>query len=200
MTRALGIIAAAIMILLFAALMIVIMPAVQLQSQAHPAAGLEPYSEQAARGRATYISLGCVYCHSQQPRDPSVGPDQQRGWGRPSVPGDYSYDSPHLLGTMRTGPDLLNIGARQPSVDWHLAHLYNPRAVSPGSIMPSYPFLFAVVPNPVDGSVTVMLPPDYQPDEGVVIARPEALDLVQYLLELDRTYPTDAIPTAGDAP
>ena len=35
---------------------------------------------------------------------------------------------------MRTGPDLLNIGARQPSVDWHLLHLYNPRAVVEGSI------------------------------------------------------------------
>ena len=45
---------------------------------------------------------------------------------------------------MRTGPDLLNIGARQPSVDWHLGHLYQPRAYVPGSIMPPYPFLFVI--------------------------------------------------------
>jgi cytochrome c oxidase cbb3-type subunit 2 len=141
------------------------------------------------------VSLGCLYCHSQQPRDASVAPDAQRGWGRPAVPGDYAYDSPHLLGTMRTGPDLLNIGARQPSVDWHLTHLYNPRAVSSGSIMPSSPFLFERTPAPNDAQTVVRLPPDYAPPSGEqVVARPEALDLVQYLLELDRTYPVEEIP------
>jgi cytochrome c oxidase cbb3-type subunit 2 len=198
-TRALGIVAAAAMILLFAALMIVVMPAVQLQASGPPD-GLEPYSERAQAGRGIYISLGCVYCHSQQPRDPSVAPDGQRGWGRASVPGDYAYDSPHLLGTMRTGPDLLNIGARQPSVDWHLAHLYAPRAVSPGSIMPAYPFLFEIRPRALESDTVVNLPPEYQPESGVVVARREALDLVQYLLELDRTYPADVIPVEEAAP
>lgn len=199
MTRALGIVAAAAMILLFAALMIVVMPAIQLQGSGRAPEGLEPYSEQAARGREVYVSLGCVYCHSQQPRDPSVAPDGERGWGRAAVPGDFIYDSPHLLGSMRTGPDLLNIGARQPSVDWHLAHLYNPRSVSPGSTMPSYPFLFQIVGEPARDDVTVPLPPNYAPENGVVIARPDALDLVQYLRELDRTYPVDVLPVSGEA-
>lgn len=199
MTRALGIVAAAAMILLFAALMIVVMPAIQLQAGTRAPEGLETYSAQAARGREVYISLGCVYCHSQQPRDPSVAPDGARGWGRTAVPADFVYDSPHLLGTMRTGPDLLNIGARQPSSDWHLAHLYNPRAVSPGSIMPSYPFLFEIVERPAEDDVTVPLPADYAPGDGVVIARPDALDLVQYLKELDRTYPVDVLPVSEDA-
>lgn len=194
MTRALGILAAAAMILLFAALLIVVMPAVQLQAAKAPE-GLEPYSEQALRGREIYVSLGCHYCHSQQPRDPSIAPDAQRGWGRPAVPGDYAYDSPHLLGTMRTGPDLMNIGARQPSSDWHLVHLYNPRAVMSGSIMPSYPFLFDEVFNPAPGQVQVTLPPDYAPASGArVVATTRALDLVQYLLEMDRTYPVEEIP------
>ncbi len=200
MTRALGIVAAAAMILLFAALMIVVMPAIQLQASVRAPEGLEPYSEQAARGRDVYVSLGCVYCHSQQPRDPSLGPDGQRGWGRASVPADYVYDSPHLLGTMRTGPDLFNIGVRQPSVDWQLAHLYNSRAVSPGSIMPSYPFLFELVESPAADDVVVRLPADYQPQGGVVVARQDALDLVQYLLELDRSYPVDEIPREDAAP
>jgi len=198
MTRALGIIAAAAMILLFAALMIVVMPAIQLQATATAPEGLEPYSEQAARGREVYISLGCVYCHSQQPRDPSVAPDDKRGWGRASVPADYIYDSPHLLGSMRTGPDLFNIGVRQPSQDWHLTHLYNSRAVSPGSIMPSYPFLFEVKPEAEEGDTVVALPPDYAVD-GDLVAKDDALDLVQYLLELDRSYPVDAIPTADSS-
>lgn len=193
MTRAVGIVAAAAMILLFAALMIVVMPSVQLQASVRAPEGLEPYSEQALAGRNTYISLGCVYCHSQQPRDPSLAPDAQRGWGRASVPADYVYDSPHLLGTMRTGPDLFNIGVRQPSQDWHLVHLYNSRTVSPNSIMPSYPFLFEVKPKAEEGDVVVPLPPDYAVD-GVLVAKQEALDLVQYLLELDRSYPVEEIP------
>lgn len=196
MTRAVGILAGAAMILLFATLMIVVMPTIQLQSSAKVPEGLKPYSEAATRGRALYVSLGCVYCHSQQPRDPSLGPDGLRGWGRPSVPGDYSYDSPHLLGTMRTGPDLLNIGARQPSADWHLTHLYNPRAIMPWSTMPGYPFLFANIQGPAGASVVVDLPPEHAPKSGVIVARREALDLVQYLLELDRTYEVDEIPRA----
>jgi cytochrome c oxidase cbb3-type subunit 2 len=198
MTRALGILAGAVMILLFATLMIVVMPTIQLQSSARVPEGLEPYSEAAQRGREIYVGLGCVYCHSQQPRDPSLGPDGLRGWGRPSVPDDYRYDSPHLLGSMRTGPDLLNIGARQPSLDWHLVHLYAPRAVSPGSTMPAYPFLFTRVASASPASVVVELPPDHAPASGEIIATQDALDLVQYLLELDRTYPVDAIPRAEE--
>lgn len=199
MTRAVGILAGAAMILLFATLMIVVMPTIQLQAGAEVPEGLEPYSEAAQRGRATYVSLGCVYCHSQQPRDPSLGPDGRRGWGRPSVPGDYSYDSPHLLGTMRTGPDLLNIGARQPSIDWHLAHLYNPRALMSWSIMPAYPFLFRQVDEVPEDGVAVDLPPQFAPASGMIVAKQEALDLVQYLLELDRTYEVDTLPRAEDA-
>ncbi|MBK6961669.1 MAG: cbb3-type cytochrome c oxidase subunit II [Gammaproteobacteria bacterium] len=194
MTRAIGIIAAAAIILLFATLMIVIMPSMQTQSRSHPSEGLKPYSEQALRGRAVYVSLGCVYCHSQQPRDPAQAPDGIRGWGRPSVPGDYSYDNPHLLGSMRTGPDLLNIGARQPSVDWHLAHLYNPRAMVPGSTMPAYPFLFEVMEEKSASDVELKLPEAFSPGHRL-IAKPDALDLVQYLRELDRTYSVKVIPT-----
>ena len=199
MTRAIGILAGAAMILLFATLMIVVMPTIQLQSSAQIPEGLEPYSDAALRGRALYVGLGCMYCHSQQPRDPSLAPDGLRGWGRPSVPGDYSYDSPHLLGTMRTGPDLMNIGARQPSSDWHLAHLYNPRALSPGSTMPSYPFLFQRLETPEPESVVVELPPAYAPASGAIVATRDALDLVAYLLELDRTYPVRTLPQGEEA-
>jgi len=199
MTRVLGIIGAVAIILLFATLMIVIMPSMQTQTRSKPSEGLKPYSEQALRGRAVYVSLGCVYCHSQQPRDPAQAPDGIRGWGRPSVPGDYAYDNPHLLGTMRTGPDLLNIGARQPSVDWHLAHLYNPRAVVPGSIMPAYPFLFEEMPEKSAADVELKLPAAFAP-ETRMIATQEALDLVQYLKELDRSYATRLIPTIEKQP
>lgn len=167
---------------------LVILPYMQL-SDVKPPPGLKPYTDQQLRGREVYIAMGCVYCHSQQPRSQSQAPDFQRGWGRASVAGDYFYDHPHLLGTMRTGPDLLNIGARQPSVDWHLGHLYEPRAYTPGSTMPAYPFMFALKDKAEKGDVEVKLPPSHQPLDKVVVARPEALDIVQYLIGLNRTYP-----------
>jgi len=111
------------------------------------------------------------------------------------VAADYFYDKPHLLGTMRTGPDLFNIGARQPSVDWHLGHLYQPRAYVAGSIMPAYPYLFEVKDKADDGDRVVTLPRGFTPAGKVVVARQEALDLVAYLVGLDHTYP--AVETLG---
>ena len=171
-----------------------------------PPEGLKPYTSAQQRGRDVYIASGCVYCHTQQPRDRNLGPDHERGWGRASVPGDYVYDKPHLLGSMRTGPDLFNIGARQPSKDWHLGHLYQPRAYVPGSIMPAYPYLFETKTAAEPGDEVVKLPPGQGPAGKVVVARPEALDLVKYLQGLDHTYPvlpppprSAAGPAAGSA-
>lgn len=197
MTRALGIIAGTALILLFATLLLVVMPTVQLQTGQNPPDGLKPYTESELAGRGHYISLGCIYCHSQQPRDPSQAPDMARGWGRASVPSDYSYDTTHLLGTMRTGPDLLNIGARQPSVDWHLTHLYQPRAVSPGSTMPAYPFLFRDT-DYLGDQIEVKVPREYLPalSDRYIVPTSDALELVDYLLSLDRTYPAEELPQA----
>ena len=172
---------------------LVILPYMQLAGLP-PSEGLEPYTSQQLRGREVYIKNGCVYCHTQQPRAQAQAPDFKRGWGRAPVAGDYFYDKPHLLGTMRTGPDLLNIGARQPSADWHLGHLYQPRAYTPGSNMPSYPFLFDIKEKAESGDKVVALPPAYAPVGEQVVATPEALDLVAYLLALDRTYPVKPLP------
>ncbi|WP_027080424.1 cbb3-type cytochrome c oxidase subunit II [Luteimonas mephitis] len=178
-------------ILAFATLLLVIAPAVQIGSEA-PTPGLKPYTAQQLRGRDVYVSQGCVYCHSQQPRAVDQAPDSERGWGRASVASDYVYDSPHQLGTMRTGPDLLNVGARLPSRDWHLTHLYQPRAIFDWSIMPAYPYLFEHKPAPEPGDVVVNLSGAYAPAEGVIVAKPEALDLASYLQSLDRTFPAPA--------
>ena len=191
----LRIVTGAMVILGFATGLLVVMPYLLLK-HTPPPAGLKPYNTEQLAGRQQYIANGCVYCHSQQPRDVALGPDAKRGWGRASVAGDYAYDTPHLLGTMRTGPDLLNIGARQPSKDWHLGHLYQPRAYTPGSIMPSYPFMFEVrqgAANP--GETVVNLPPAFARPGEVVVAKPQTLALVSYLLSLDRTYPAlDPLP------
>ena len=88
----------------------------------------------APRGRQVYVREGCFYCHTQFNRL------QDRGYGPLVKAGDYVYEAPHQLGTARTGPDLTNEGGRFPS-QWQKAHLINPRAVKPGSIMPSFAHL-----------------------------------------------------------
>ncbi|HPN02350.1 MAG TPA: cbb3-type cytochrome c oxidase subunit II [Methylotenera sp.] len=180
----------ALVIIAISILALVIMPYVQLKPIKAPDA-LKPYTDLQAKGRQVYMSLGCVYCHSQQPRDPKfASADEKRGWGRASTAADYAYDDVHLLGTMRTGPDLLNIGARQPSQDWHLGHLYQPRAYMPGSIMPAYPFLFIERKGEAKlGDVVVNLPPAYKKPGITIVATTDAVNLVEYLKSLDRTYP-----------
>ena len=185
----------AIVMIGFAMLLLVVIPFIQLKD-VKPPAGLKPYTTAQQRGRNEYVSLGCLYCHSQQPRDRQQAPDADRGWGRVPVAADYYYDRPHLLGTMRTGPDLFNIGARQPSLDWHLGHLYQPRAYVPGSIMPPYGFLFDVKEKADPGERVVNLPPQWAPKGMVVVAQPRALDLAAYLMSLDHTYPALAASPA----
>ncbi len=182
-------------VLVFTSLVAVVTPYAQIG--VIPAESrLLPYTPEQAAGRKVYVSLGCVYCHSQQPRDRAFAPDEDRGWGRAPTPGDYAYDYPHQLGTMRTGPDLFNIGARQSNRDWHLTHLYQPRAVVPGSIMPSYPFLFVEKAKAAPGDVVV--PVEARKPGTLVVATDEALALVAYLRGLDHTYSSDVLPREGE--
>ncbi len=92
------------------------------------------YTAAQARGRELYMNLGCFYCHSQFVRT--------YDWaiGNVSESGDYVYDSPHALGTERTGPDLAQIGGMRPTM-WQLFHDTHPRSESPQSIMPDFAFL-----------------------------------------------------------
>lgn len=162
-----------------------------------------PYTGVELQGRAVYIAEGCVYCHSQQVRGGDYVADTLRGWGRRSVPRDYIYDNPVLLGTMRTGPDLMNIGARQPSADWHLKHIYNPQKVVPGSIMPPFPFLFEMrkikgQPSAdaleFDADWTIA---DGAPPAGYeVVPTQRGKALVAYLKSLNHTY--ELPDTAGN--
>lgn len=169
----------------------IIVPFLQLKDEPAPSA-LKPYTSQELRGRVVYMANGCIACHTQQPSTTGAGiGDARRGWGRASVAGDYHYDEPPLLGTMRTGPDLFNIGIRQPSADWHLGHLFQPRAYVPGSIMPAYRFLFEIKDEgaAAKSERVVALPPGTVPFGKVVVAAQDALDLVAYLQSLQHEYP-----------
>jgi cytochrome c oxidase cbb3-type subunit 2 len=159
-----------------------------------------PLSGMAVMGQRVYASSGCVYCHSQQVRQVGYGSDLERGWGaRPTVARDYMRENPAFLGTMRTGPDLANIGARQPSAMWHHQHLYQPGTVSPGSIMPSYRYLYRLqkIEGQRSANAIDLLPPDTAPDGYEVVPTYEAEALVAYLLSLNRNYP---LPEAPEPP
>ena len=96
------------------------------------------YTPLEAQGRAVYIREGCWYCHSQYVR-PVTG--ETRRWGPVTQAGEYAYDMPHLFSTRRIGPDLSRVGLKY-SDAWHYAHFWNPRWLSPDSIMPRFAALF----------------------------------------------------------
>ncbi|HET7569841.1 MAG TPA: cbb3-type cytochrome c oxidase subunit II [Gammaproteobacteria bacterium] len=149
-------------------------------SQTPPGPGVEPLTALQAEGRQVYVDNGCSYCHTQQVRPLPM----DKIFGRPSAAGDFAYQTPELLGSERTGPDLTNIGKRQPSAIWQYIHLYNPRAVSPHSIMPSFAWMFKVVDKAPEGVTPVPIPAAFAPSHGVVIPTHEAVALVAYLKSL----------------
>ena len=156
-----------------------VIPGVVL-SRTAPTPGMQPLTPAQERGRSVYVSEGCEYCNTQNVRPLA----QDLVFGRPSVAGDYAYQTPELLGDHRNGPDLMNIAARQPSTTWQYLHLWNPRAVVHDSIMPRYPWLFVVKNAASSGDEVVPVPPGFGPASGVVTTTDEAEDLVAYLESL----------------
>ncbi len=126
-----------------------------------------------------------------------LGPDMRRNWGsRLSVAADYLYDYPVQIGNSRLGPDLSNVGARSMDANWHLLHLYHPRTVVNGSIMPAYQYLFETRqigkrPSPN----ALKLPEQFAPKDGhEVVPKEEALQLVAYLQSLRVDQPLFEAP------
>ncbi|MGE9293027.1 MAG: cbb3-type cytochrome c oxidase subunit II [Puniceicoccales bacterium] len=148
----------------------------------------------AQQGKELYISMGCLYCHSQQVRRKGFGADFERGWGdRQTVPRDYILQQRVLLGTSRTGPDLMSIGMRQPSAEWHHLHLYNPQFTSPGSIMPPFRFLYETrkvgdTPSPDALNIPDNFPGEKPPAGYEVVPTDRAKQLVAYLMSLQLNY------------
>lgn len=153
----------------------------------------------AQQGKDVYISMGCIYCHSQQVRRADFGADIERGWGpRQTVARDYILQDRVLLGTMRTGPDLAHVGGRPLNADWHHLHLYNPQITSEGSTMPPYAFLYET--REIDGAPSadaLQFPPDseYAPEAGYeVVPTRRAVALVEYLMSLKINYSLPEAP------
>jgi cytochrome c oxidase cbb3-type subunit I/II len=102
-------------------------------------ATVKPYTPLELTGRDIYIREGCSLCHTQMIR--TLRAEMERYGGYYSRAGEFVYDRPFLWGSKRTGPDLARIGVLKPGAAWHYDHLERPRSVSPGSIMPNYPWL-----------------------------------------------------------
>jgi cytochrome c oxidase cbb3-type subunit 2 len=164
---------------------------------------ISPFDSSGAahQGELVYAANGCVYCHTQQVRDPNSGADIIRGWGtgrdpdgkevtRRSYPRDYIWQGQTFLGNSRDGADLSNVGARYRDAAQLYAWLYHPGTLDQRSSMPAYRFLFTtrkISGQPSDDALD--LPPDLAPPPGFeVVPTADAKSLVAYLLSLNKGY------------
>jgi cytochrome c oxidase cbb3-type subunit I/II len=113
-------------------------PTFLIKSNVPTITNVKPYTPLELHGRDIYIREGCVNCHTQMVRP--FRSETER-YGEYSKAGEFVYDHPFLWGSKRTGPDLHRVGEKY-SNSWHYNHMLAPDAVSTGSIMPAYPWLF----------------------------------------------------------
>jgi cytochrome c oxidase cbb3-type subunit I/II len=124
-----------------------LIPTYLIKSNIPTIESVKPYTPLELHGRDIYIREGCNTCHSQMVRP--FRSETER-YGEYSKAGEFVYDHPFLWGSKRTGPDLHRQGGKYSNV-WHYLHFEDPRQMSPGSIMPPYPWLLT---NKLDTAAT----------------------------------------------
>ncbi|WP_247233941.1 cytochrome-c oxidase, cbb3-type subunit I [Telluribacter sp. SYSU D00476] len=117
--------------------LIELVPTFMVDSNVPTIASVQPYTPLELQGRDIYVREGCYVCHSQMVRPFR---DEIERYGEYSKAGEFVYDRPFQWGSKRTGPDLHRIGGKYPD-SWHYNHMDDPASMSPGSIMPKYPWL-----------------------------------------------------------
>jgi cytochrome c oxidase cbb3-type subunit I/II len=122
-------------------------PTFLVESNVKTISSVKPYTPLELEGRDIYIKEGCYNCHSQMVRPFR---SETVRYGEYSKAGEFVYDHPFQWGSKRTGPDLHREGGKQPD-SWHFKHMYDPRSVSEGSVMPPYPWL---IENELDTTQT----------------------------------------------
>jgi cytochrome c oxidase cbb3-type subunit I/II len=172
-----------------------LVPALTADDASLRIAAVKPYTPLELEGRDIYIREGCVGCHTQMIR---TLPEEVLRYGPHSQAGEFVYDTPHLWGSKRTGPDLHRVGGKYGDA-WHYRHLVNPRALVEGSVMPAYPWL---AETPLESSDVrkkmVALQRIGVPYlEGDILGAPKALerqsrDIVARLKEQGETNAKDA--------
>ena len=137
-----------------------IVPTFLIRSNIPTIASVKPYTPLELQGRDIYVREGCYTCHSQMVRP--FRSETER-YGEYSKAGEFVYDHPFQWGSKRTGPDLARVGRKYPNL-WHFLHMENPRTMSPGSIMPNYPWLYtqdidsSIVPAKIRAMQTLGVP------------------------------------------
>ncbi len=116
-----------------------IVPTFIVKSNIPTISSVKPYTPLEVQGRDIYIREGCYNCHSQMIRP--FRSETER-YGEYSKAGEYVYDHPFQWGSKRTGPDLHRVGGKYPDA-WHFKHMEDPGSMSPGSVMPEYPWLIS---------------------------------------------------------
>ncbi len=119
--------------------MVEIIPTFLVKSNVPTIASVKPYTPLELEGRDIYVREGCYVCHSQMIRP--FRSETER-FGEYSKAGEFVYDHPFQWGSKRTGPDLHRVGGKYPSA-WHYNHMMEPVSMSPGSIMPPFPWLIS---------------------------------------------------------
>ena len=114
-----------------------LIPTFLIQTNIPTISSVKPYTPLELQGRDIYVREGCYTCHSQMIRPFR---NETARYGEYSKAGEFVYDHPFQWGSKRTGPDLARIGGKYPD-SWHYSHMMDPSSMSPGSIMPSYPWL-----------------------------------------------------------
>lgn len=114
-----------------------IVPTFLVKSNIPTITSVKPYTPLELEGRDIYVREGCYTCHSQLIRP--FRSETER-YGEYSKAGEFVYDHPFQWGSKRTGPDLQRVGGKYPDA-WHYNHMLEPESMSPGSLMPPFPWL-----------------------------------------------------------
>jgi cytochrome c oxidase cbb3-type subunit I/II len=161
-------------------------PTALIDSNIPTIAAVKPYTPLELTGRDLYIKEGCVGCHSQMVRP--FRSETER-YGEYSKAGEFVYDHPFLWGSKRTGPDLHRVGKKYPD-SWHFNHMMDPTTMSPGSIMPSYPWLLEndydkeLIPAKIKAMRTLGVPyPEGYEDIAIGEAEKQAKEITQSLAD-----------------
>jgi len=147
---------------------------------------VKPYTPLELEGRDIYIRESCNSCHTQMVRP--FRSETER-YGEYSKAGEFVYDHPHLWGSKRIGPDLHRVGGKYSNM-WHYLHMQQPQQMSPGSLMPSYPWLLEqqlstdLTPDKIDVMRTLGVPyPEGYENQAVSDLQIQAEGITDDLLE-----------------
>lgn len=161
-----------------------IIPTFLIKSNVPTISTVTPYTPLELNGRDIYVREGCYTCHSQMIRPfrsevMRYDPEDLEY----SKAGEFVYDHPFQWGSKRTGPDLHRIGGKYLD-SWHFYHMLEPESMSPGSIMPPYPWLFEqnwdkeMTPNKIRAMQTLGVPyPEGYDSQAVADAEGQANEI-----------------------